>query len=367
MRMVINFGQLLNYYRQAQNSQSFLELFESEELTLEEVLDREEELLMELRNNNSTLLKFFTPERIQTLITYITQFPSEESSEKAAQKYPYVASEVFATECSGLLDNVFTRDSLLKELFEFVDTEEVKDLTLAGYFNKAVTALLNKNSYELLSYIYLNSSAALKMSHHLYSKSIADVLLKILSNEDQGSPPFLVYLSEILDDVLGRISSESTSEACLNSSWLLVELLSLSSDIPTAQEIKAYFLSEKTLEILSEKLNTNHETVQKASLSILKALLVSEENFTEADEQDSSEESFQKFLEKYLTSLPEKLEQTPKDSNLKTSYKAVITVLGEARLRHLEILSILLKLPYKELHSKVVELGILDKATVSYT
>merc|ERR1712061_594298 len=72
--------------------------------TLEQLLD-EDELLQECKSQNTKLIEFLSqPETLGKLVQYVVEMPTATDSEARQFKYPFVASEVLASDVPALRD-----------------------------------------------------------------------------------------------------------------------------------------------------------------------------------------------------------------------------------------------------------------------
>jgi hypothetical protein len=73
------------------------------------------------------------------------------------------------------------RFELLEKLLSFLDTDEPLNLVLAGYFSKIFLILLNNKAKDTYQYVYKHHEVLEKLIKHIYSKSISELLVKILN------------------------------------------------------------------------------------------------------------------------------------------------------------------------------------------
>ena len=81
--------------------------------TLEDLLI-EEEIIQELKNQNPKLLKFFSKDKIKSLINYIIIEPKEDDQLKG-HKFPFIASELLNCDEPSISDLFLLTNSELKE------------------------------------------------------------------------------------------------------------------------------------------------------------------------------------------------------------------------------------------------------------
>jgi hypothetical protein len=93
--------------------------------TLEDLLV-EEEIIQELKNQNPKLLKFFSKDKIKSLINYIIIEPKEDDQLKG-HKFPFIASELLNCDEPSISDLFLMTNSELKEKKEKEKINENKN------------------------------------------------------------------------------------------------------------------------------------------------------------------------------------------------------------------------------------------------
>ena len=93
------------------NFTQLIEKMNSNQLTLEDILDNDD-LITDLKTNtNSQFLPFFSDEVIKKLIDYSTKMPSIED-QKHGHKYPFNATEILCSENIILIEKIFNESNL---------------------------------------------------------------------------------------------------------------------------------------------------------------------------------------------------------------------------------------------------------------
>lgn len=225
--MVMNIKSILSGFGSAQNH-VIEDLLNSENVTLEMLMENDLDFLQELKNRNASLIKFMGPSQISRVIEYIILDPDSDDHQRA-HKYPFLCSQIISCENPELIDHFFNGIDLLDKLFSFL-ASETNNTILYGYFSKAVCVLLKRNPYELLSYIHDHAKIGTKLPHFLYSASIMELLLKLMGSEDHGNPAYEADLFEMTASILQNLSIYHPEEVknnmrIINSGNLLVELL----------------------------------------------------------------------------------------------------------------------------------------------
>ncbi len=157
---------------------------------------------------------------------------TEESENKEPIEFPEGAGmRDSLREKSSLKSNIKRKStesiSLLDHLFLFLNTDEILNPVLCGYFNKLVQVLFKKNSSkvksqkieiieQLIDYIFENPIYLEKMVQHISERSISELIPLFLSYEnihyEEKRPEYLLKKLEIVERVIQSISSVQDSE-----------------------------------------------------------------------------------------------------------------------------------------------------------
>ena len=165
-------------------------------------------------------------------------------------------------------------------LFSFLNTEEELNSVLAGYFQKLMFVLINSTSSkgclnhqsELYHYVYRSPELFVAMTRHLYSKSISDVLVKLLNppvgllNEDTAVEATKVR-ADTVKAIIDRLTNECSEFDHINASAVLCDLI----------ETRLVYETLLESQVLSHLCNVidkeeNIDSAKKAALSVLTRL-----------------------------------------------------------------------------------------------
>ena len=93
------------------NFTQLIDKMNSNQLTLEDILDNDD-LISDLKTNtNSQFLPFFSDEIIKKLIDYSTKMPSVDSDQKHGHKYPFNATEILCSDNIILIEKIFNENN----------------------------------------------------------------------------------------------------------------------------------------------------------------------------------------------------------------------------------------------------------------
>ena len=111
-----------------------------------------------------------------------------ETQEEADKENTTTSTQATAATEAEVKAPVTDRFMLLHHLFKFVRTTEAPlNAVLAGYFRQMVILLINKKSKEILPFLFLSGPGEDIFEHllfHVYQRSVADVLGKLMSVND---------------------------------------------------------------------------------------------------------------------------------------------------------------------------------------
>lgn len=131
--------------------------------------------------------------------THVSESPSEAATVEPA--------EPLSTNKYDLLDYLNT----------FIDTDEILNDVLSGYFARLLTILIQKKGEEMATYYFKNEHLLYRYAYHSYSKSITDTIIKILdidiSKIDVDEQEVLRIRQEFVRRLLGRLQDHESEES----------------------------------------------------------------------------------------------------------------------------------------------------------
>ena len=261
---------------------------------------------------------------------------------------------MISSECPTLLNKIAEDLSLLEYLFSLFSSETL-NLTLAGYFLKAFSALMNRCPLKLLEFLFGDTAAVQSLLKHLQAKSIAEALLRVLSVDEDIYVPQRKQLIEILADLL----SVDNPLQLGNVSSLLVDFNQRAADVKLWREIMTPLASQFTLGKLLNNLENGSDASAKASLVVLTSL-VSNPKFMELLTPDLSQ-----FTDLIRTATPglEKILESGLASTLSTPFGETIPRVGETKLQCVDFLAALSRCNSQEMYTVLVHSKVLVLAT----
>lgn len=183
-------------------------------------------------NKSSTTSPFEDDEKRDSLEKSSEGESSEDGQEKKSASESDEEKQS-GTEGESISKEDVVEEHLLKALFSLLAEKSV-NLTLAGYFGKILTNLLAKKSDLTLDFIFADDGYYLKaLEGHIYSRSIAELILKILTAEVSNT----VYIEQKYDVVRRLITvqfnADADFEALANIAYVLGEVISKNAEFGT--------------------------------------------------------------------------------------------------------------------------------------
>mmetsp|Transcript_4879 Transcript_4879/g.8903 ORF Transcript_4879/g.8903 Transcript_4879/m.8903 type:complete len:746 (+) Transcript_4879:454-2691(+) len=269
-------------------------LLAADSVDLEQVLSNDE-VIQECKYMNSTLTEYLArPEVLEKLIRYTVQIPEapEPSPGSGAgegevpvdsEKFPYVASELFACEVSEMLKGVFENDKLLDLLFSFL-SQTVTDPRNSGYFRKVVGVLIQRNFDDLKLYLSKNPQIIVAMAKKVGLYVVMELLTMIADHStgthgshDHDDPDNVNWLAKsgLVSTLVDQIDSKrnSSPDAHENASNALIALIQGGAHAGAGMEPSALVKEIETKEVI-ERLSVLAMSPGTSSSSSLAALKV---------------------------------------------------------------------------------------------
>lgn len=258
------------------------------------------------------------------------------------------------------VNNLFTKESVfIERLMNFLKTERL-NLTLAGYFSKVYTSLFNRYCHFILSATFEAQNYSKDFVRHISSRSIAEVVERLLSFEDAGTNNFVQERRQLLDLLIDVIAPETEIDS-INASSIIVNFLSKQSSVVRWEEVTSHLTTKATLERLMRHLYSGNTVVVKGIVAVLIALITYAPLKAEAQGEDEDStiieaetypiiELLSAHIDKIIGTITE-----PRGSVSQTTFKATINSLGEDRLKLTELLTIALRLNDSGLTKRVIQ------------
>lgn len=264
------------------------------------------------------------------MLDYIVKEPPPNSDEKRCYRYPFIASEIFSCDLKEIGDKFFRSEEnrkevvrisieqiennenqqiiempvaeieekkeinpelptqkqeeevsaekaekkrlpLLEKLLSLLDPKEEINPVLAGYFAKITLSIIEKQELDFLSYVFAFPEHVQNVIKHIYNKSIADVLLKIISKEGKyfsgiTGDEFIYQKMEIVDQLIDNMEPSNSSLTITNGCNILVSLIE-------SKQHLAYFTDTKVLKRILYSATSKNITSVISGLAYLSAII----------------------------------------------------------------------------------------------
>lgn len=330
--------------------------------TLEQLLD-EEEILQETKSQNKKLIDFIIePESLKTLLSYITVEPSEDADQKRKYKYPFLACEILASEVWAICDAFYAEESLLDELYSFLDKPPPLNPMLASYTSRVASVLLQKKVNETIAYMKEKKNIIKAFVMHLGNASVMDLLLKVIACEDiSEGAGILEWLcqTDLIQSLVNKFDPSLGDEVIENASQALVDIIAVSMNSSSSPLIAQLESDEMIKTLFKHTLSRGLSTSLENGLNVIIELLRRHQN------EDSDTKTKIEELPPLLRTVCDNLEKfnsflTTNSEVKKISLSAIgeITPLGFHRLKIIEFFAVLVRCNYKCIDEALIKLNV---------
>eukprot|EP01095_Lingulamoeba_sp_RSL-Kostka_P002096 TRINITY_DN12949_c0_g4_i1.p1 TRINITY_DN12949_c0_g4~~TRINITY_DN12949_c0_g4_i1.p1 ORF type:complete len:616 (+),score=222.89 TRINITY_DN12949_c0_g4_i1:88-1935(+) len=349
-------------------SQSAIDtIIETGNFTLEDLLN-ENEILSELKTQNKGLIEFLIlPETLHKLVYYITnkdinednnnnQGGNEEDEEDEesnnSAKYPYLCCEILCSEIWSISEAIFSDETLLDDLFKYLDNEEL-DPILAAYVSKFAGVLLGRRFADVVKYLQTKDQIIVKIINHIHISSIMEFLFKIIGSEDQQAELDIQQWlcdSNLISSLIDKINIQNKPAVYENASQTLLSIIMISLQSPGAQfaEPPALLRTLESEECVTKLL----ENTLKDPCLLLQGLPIIVEiirNNSVEPINDSPLEDLPAVIRLVASKFETLLELAsvdPNDPTIETTF-GVIQPYGRHRMQVLEVFTAMIKARYR--------------------
>ena len=285
----------------------------------------------------------------------MTVYPEEGADKKRIQNHPFIACEILG-ESSPIHDKIAESQYLLGKLFGLLDQEK-PDPTLVGYFSKAMVALVFRSAEKVI--LHLSTAGYLpKLASHISHRGIFDVCIKVLSTDANSNTEVVSAQIFLLRTIINLLNS-GTRFQTQNSALLISDILTRTSDL-YSKDLVDQLITEESISTLFECLHSSQHFHIVASANILKALLQANLKLSlkSLTENYFSGEVFKENLNCLIAVL-----KREKDYKLVNSIKLEYEPLGEDRLKVVELVGVLSRIPDEVVISNLIDSGIFGAIT----
>jgi len=346
--------------------------------------------LQECKALNGRLLNFLLqPSTIEQLITYLTvQSPlppglDEAEVQKRWSKFPFAACEVFCCEVDAIFNTLFSNEHLMAKLFSIVDTANLPDITLSGYFARVVKVLLVKRNQDMMDYLYSHQQTLTQLANHLETTSMAEVVVFVVGaaefSSNYATSDSLNWLKQtnLTQDILSQMRSGNAKDAQKNAAAVLAAIARSHISPLLSNMSNSSFLDQ-----LTQYAFTSDAQVSCQALDVCIALLSPKQALpntysspgdvgipsppasppadNEADRhlKDVTIDS----ISAYISTISDSLDVPENGQVLETPFGILKPPLGSLRLKLVELLSAMLRLGNSTAEANIMSVGAAQKA-----
>ncbi|XP_068097365.1 serine/threonine-protein phosphatase 6 regulatory subunit 1-like isoform X2 [Hyperolius riggenbachi] len=370
-------------------------LLERENVTLSELLD-EEDVLQECKVVNRKLVQFLVqPQHMEELVTYITQEPSSDMDEKLRYKYASVSCEILTADVSQINDSLGEDESLLKQLYGFLQNNEDLNPLLASFFSKVMGILINRKTEQIVAFLRKKEDFVNLLLRHIGTSAIMDLLLRLLTcvEQPQLRQDVFNWLNEekIVQRLIEMIHPSKDDNQHSNASQSLCDIIRLSreqmiqiQDSPEPDQLLATLEKQETIEqLLTNMFEGEHnESVIVNGIQVLLTLLEPrkpraelggltgfyctlegiEMNASGLDGSTNTQASLGTLLaiKQRLPEFHQLLIDPPKKESLQTTWGVLDPPLGNTRLHVVKLLASAINANNKALNQELIRLDSIN-------
>lgn len=267
------------------------------------------------------------------------------------RRYPFTACEVFCCEVEALYNTLLEDADLMRLLFSLLDAEPPLACKTAGYFGRVVGQLLLRKTNEMMQYCQENPHILEKLICHIDTTSIADIVKRLVGADEHSSilfmPAYAQWLADtpLVDLLLARLAGHS-SEVQANAAEIL-SAIAHTQPSPLASKLT----HEGCIATLFQHALQPGRAVLVPALDVCIALIEPKRSNPELLTHGSPLQETARRAKgeavaavvAHLGSLVALLQHQEPGLVLDTTYGSLVPPLGRAKLKVVELLSVLLR------------------------
>ena len=316
-----------------------------------------------------------------------TDDASTHVSEAASEAITEAPKEPLSTNKYDLLDYLNT----------FIDTDQILNDVLSGYFARLLTILIQKKNEEIATYYFKNEELLYRFAFHSYSKSITDTIIKILDINTEKLEIEEAEVTRIRQEFIKRLlqrlgdhESEESYEYSLNIFQIFNELTFKKSfyailiEKETVNALKEILLKKESpewssnsairiLNVLISHLRSDLSPVNRQSATPQTFMDDNDEVVLEDDESKDQEQSLSIeeqlanhplisfYKDNIIDNLVEFLEIPPTNPYIDFQYADNQYILGKKRLACVNLMESLVELDEASIREKILETNFYEK------
>ncbi len=184
----------------------------------------------ECRSENGKLLAFLTlPATLEKLFDYITNEAEAQSDSVRKFKYPFISCEILCCDVWALSEAVHQYPHLIERLYSFLERPAPLNAALAAHVSKVAGSLLEKKAGVTLAYLRGRPGMVDNFVRHLSSSAVMDLLLKIISCDEEGGGTLEWLCSnELVSKLVAKFDSSMPGDIHEYAAHALADIIQIS-------------------------------------------------------------------------------------------------------------------------------------------
>ena len=292
-------------------------------------------------------------ERLGKLIELAIVFPDEGANTKRATIYPFIACEMLS-EPGKIHDKILDDSTLMERIFNFLEDTTV-NLTLAGYFSKIVVPIFHRNPARTLQYLD-KSGLFQKLVRHIYSKSIADIVLQVITFDPQQPEFFVAERKKVVQFVINELLASEEYQVYF-AGQIIIEVIIKALEVNSWKDLLGVISKKENLSVYFNCIASEEKYKIIAGASIIRQLFTI---FLGTDLGNDQNREISDLMIEFLPEIKLKL-QTPPTSMYLGTFCEEIEPLGEHRLKNIELLIASIKIENEASWNSIAESEILNE------
>jgi len=338
-------------------------LLDSEDVTLEQVLN-ENDVLTEAKAQNKKLIDFFLQDQnITQFISYVTD-DHPELTDETKYKYPYIVCEILCTDIHAIYDAIFSNDDLLDKILNFWLKPGPLNHLLAGYVNRITGCFLAKRKNSVIEHLKQKENFLELSLARIAETNVVDLLLKIIAC-DEIEVPTISWLSEsdLISRILTLYDSSQPPVVHENISQLLSGIIVISAQNVSAGgdcRLLRQLEEEDTVDKLFNRVlaSTESTAMLYGTGVIIELIRQSSSEIIDFETPIDEVPTVVRLLAQRTKTLDEFLKVSP-SGELRTTFGTLSPPLGSYRLKVTELVSMLVNARYVSIFNVLLDTPIL--------
>ena len=169
------------------------------------------------------------PATLEKLFEYITAEPEAQSDSVRKFKYPFISCEILCCDVWALSEAIYRCPHLIERLYGFLERPAPLNPALAAHVSKVAGSLLEKKAAATLSFLRARPGMVDHFVRHLSSSAVMDLLLKIVSCDEEGGGTLEWLCSnELISKLVAKFDAALPAEIHEHAAHALADIIQVS-------------------------------------------------------------------------------------------------------------------------------------------